>query len=36
MLISAMKEEVTVNWRKLHSEELHDLLSSPNIIWAIK
>jgi hypothetical protein len=23
-------------WRKLHHEELHDLYSSPNIIWVIK
>jgi hypothetical protein len=28
--------EVTVGWRKLHNEELHNLLSSPYIIRIIK
>jgi hypothetical protein len=23
-------------WRKIHNEELHNLFSSPNIIWVIK
>jgi len=27
---------VTVDWRRLHNEELHDLWSSPNIIQVIK
>jgi hypothetical protein len=27
---------VTGRWRKLHSEELHDLYSSPSIIKMIK
>jgi hypothetical protein len=27
------RDEVTGDWRKLHSEEPHDLYSSPNIIW---
>jgi hypothetical protein len=29
-------EELTGHWRKLHSEELHDLYSLPNIIQVIK
>jgi hypothetical protein len=30
------RDEVTGEWRKLHSEELHNLYSSPNIITQIK
>jgi len=30
------KDEVTEEWRKLHTEELTDLYSSPNITWVIK
>jgi hypothetical protein len=30
------KDEVMGEWRKLHSEELHNLYSSPNIIEQIK
>jgi hypothetical protein len=29
-------DEVTGEWRKLHTEELHDLYSSPSIIRIIK
>jgi hypothetical protein len=28
--------EVTGDWRRLHSEELHDLYLTLNIIWVIK
>jgi hypothetical protein len=28
--------EVIVKWRSLHSEEVYDLNSSPNVIWVIK
>jgi hypothetical protein len=30
------RDKVTGEWRKLHKEELIDLYSSLNIIWAIK
>jgi hypothetical protein len=29
------KDKVTGGWRKLHNEQLYELYSSPNIIWAI-
>jgi hypothetical protein len=30
------RDEVTGDWRKLHSEELHNFYSLPNIIRMIK
>jgi hypothetical protein len=36
LLIHYWKAEVTGEWRKFHSEELHILYSSPNIIRHIK
>jgi hypothetical protein len=30
------RDEITGEWRRLHIEELNNLYSSPNIIWAIK
>jgi hypothetical protein len=30
------RDEMTVGWRKLHNEELHNLYSSPSIIRMIK
>jgi hypothetical protein len=30
------RKEVTVEWRKLHIEELNELYCSPNIVWLNK
>jgi hypothetical protein len=30
------RDEVTGEWTKLHNEVLHDLYSSPNIVWVIQ
>ena len=30
------RDEVTGEWRKLHNEELRDLYSLLNIVWAVK
>jgi hypothetical protein len=35
-ILGHKKDEVTGEWRKLHSEELNDLYSSPNIVRVIK
>jgi hypothetical protein len=35
-LFGPKREEIAGGWRTLHSEELHDLYSSPNIISLIK
>jgi hypothetical protein len=34
-IFGPMRDEVTGEWRNLHSEELHILYSSPDIIWQI-
>ena len=31
----AKRDEVTVEWRKLHNEELNDMYSSPSTVWVI-
>jgi hypothetical protein len=35
-IFGSKKEEVTGDWRKLHTEGLHDLHFSPDSIWVIK
>jgi hypothetical protein len=30
------RDKVTGQWRKLYNEEIHDLYSSPAIVWVIK
>jgi hypothetical protein len=35
-LVHDRRDEVTGDWRKLHTEELHNLYSPPNIITMIK
>jgi hypothetical protein len=34
--LGSRKDEVTKEWRRLHSEELHDTYYSPNIIRTVK
>lgn len=29
-------QEVTGDWKKVHSDELRDLYYSPNVIWVVK
>ena len=35
-VFGAKREEVTVEWRKLHNEELRDLYSLSNIVRVVK
>jgi len=35
-IFESKKEEITVEWRKLHNEVLNDLCSSPNIFRILK
>jgi hypothetical protein len=35
-IVGPKRGEVTGDWRKLHSEKLHNFCSSPNIIRQIK
>jgi hypothetical protein len=35
-IIGPRRDEVIVEWRKLHNEELNDLYSSTNIVRVIK
>jgi hypothetical protein len=36
IIFGTKKNEIIGEWRKLHSEELHSLYSSPNIVKQIK
>jgi hypothetical protein len=35
-IVGPKQENVTGDWRKLHTEVLHDLCLSPNIVWVIR
>jgi hypothetical protein len=35
-ILGPERDELARNWRRLHSEEFHDLYCSPNIIQVIK
>jgi hypothetical protein len=35
-VLGPKRSEVTMEWRRLHNEELKNLYSSPNIIWVVK
>jgi len=35
-VFGSKRDEVTVEWRKLHNEELRDLYSLPNIVRVVK
>jgi len=34
-IFGPMRDKVTREWRKLHTEELNDLFSSPSILWVM-
>jgi len=34
--LGSKEEEVTGDWRKFHSGELHDLYSFPSTVWVVK
>ena len=36
IIFGPRRDEVTVEWRRLHNEELNDLYCSPNIVRVIK
>jgi len=35
-IFGSKRDEITEEWRKLHTESLNDLYSSPNIVRVIK
>ena len=36
MIFGPQRNEITVEWRRLHKEELNDLYCSPNIVWVTR
>jgi hypothetical protein len=35
-ILGPKRDDVPVEWRRLHNEVLYDLYSSQNVIWVIK
>jgi hypothetical protein len=35
-VFGSKRDEVTLEWRKLHNEELNDLYSLSNVVWVVK
>jgi hypothetical protein len=35
-IFGGKRDNIRGEWRKVHNEELHDLYTSPNILWVIK